>query len=104
VNLSDPQWEEFTDRWRTQHQGTQNAHRVAVIEYGGEYVPRGYTQRDMEFTALREASRDTIIEAFGISRATLGITDGVNFAAAKAADTQFAKLVTSPSCAPSSRR
>jgi HK97 family phage portal protein len=94
-NLSDQQWTEFVDRWRQQHQGVNNAHRVGVIE-NGTYVPRGYTQRDMEFTALREATRDQVIEAFGISRATLGITDGVNFAAAKAADTQFAKLVTVP--------
>jgi HK97 family phage portal protein len=96
TNLSDAQWDEFVERWRSQHQGVHNAHRVAVIEHAGKYVARGYSQRDMEFTALREASRDTILEAFGISRATLGITDGVNFAAAKAADAQFTKLLTIP--------
>jgi HK97 family phage portal protein len=96
TNLSDAQWEEFTDRWRSQHQGVRNAHRVAVIEHAGKYVPRGYSQRDMEFTALREASRDTIMEAFGASKPMLGITDDVNRANAEASIFMFAQYLLKP--------
>ena len=95
-HLSDTQWEEFTSRWQEQHRGVDRAHRVAVIEHDATYVPRSFTQRDMQFRELRELARDTVYEAFGISRATMGATDGVNYAAARAARDQFAELLTMP--------
>jgi len=96
THLSDTQWDEFVARWREQHQGVSRAHRVAVVEYGGKYVPRGFSMADMQFAELRAMGRDTVYEAFGVSRATMGVTDGVNYAAAKAARTQFAELLTVP--------
>jgi HK97 family phage portal protein len=96
THLSDPQWDEFVQRWREQHGGVSRAHRVAVIEHGGKYVPRGFSMRDLMFPELRAMGRDTVYEAFGVSLATMGVTEGVNYAAAKAARTQFAELLTVP--------
>ncbi len=96
THLSDPQWDEFVQRWQEQHRGVNRAHRVAVIEHGGKYVPRGFSMRDLMFPELRAMGRDTVYEAFGVSLATMGVTEGVNFAAAKAARTQFAELLTVP--------
>lgn len=96
THLSDTQWDEFVTRWQEQHQGVSRAHRVAVVEYGGKYVPRGFSMADMQFAELRKMGRDTVYEAFGVSLATMGVTEGVNYAAAKAADLQFAKLLTAP--------
>lgn len=96
THLSDTQWDEFTTRWQEQHRGVNRAHRVAVVEYGGKYVPRGFSMRDLMFPELRTMGRDTVYEAFGVSLATMGVTEGVNYAAAKAARTQFAELLTVP--------
>lgn len=93
--LSDEEFDELTMRWNEQHRGVSKAHRIAILEQG-EYVPANYTIKDMAFTELRELNRNTIMEAYGISNSTLGISDGVNYAAAKAAETQFAKLITVP--------
>jgi HK97 family phage portal protein len=93
--LDDAEFDEIADRWNEQHHGVSRAHRVAIIEHG-KYVPRAFSMRDMQFAELRAVGRDTILEAYGISRATMGITDGVNFAAAKAARQQFAELLTVP--------
>ncbi len=93
--LSDDDFHEMTERWNEQHRGVQNAHRVAIIEHG-VWKDRSFSPRDLDFSSLRNLSRDAILEAYGISRSILGLTDGVNYAAAKAADTQFAKLVTKP--------
>lgn len=93
--LDDDEFNELRMRWNEQHRGVANAHRVAILE-AGEWVDRKMTQRDMQFAELREVSRDVIMEAFSISRATMGITDGVNYAAAKAAKDQFAELLTTP--------
>lgn len=96
THLSDPQWDQFTSRWREQHGGVQKAHRVAVIEHGGKYVPRSVSQRDMQFTELRHLSRDVLMEAYRVSKTALGITDDVNRASALAARAQFAEQLTVP--------
>lgn len=93
--LTDEEFDSMRDHWAEQHQGVSNAHRVAIIEHG-TWKTTSYSMKDMEFSALRNLGRDQIMEAFGVSRATMGITEGVNFAAAKAADLQFAKLITVP--------
>ena len=93
--LSDEEFDELSMRWNEQHKGVSKAHRVAVLEQG-KYVPAGYSMKDMAFPELQTCNRDRIMEAFGISNSTLGITDGVNFAAAKAAEAQFATLLEVP--------
>lgn len=93
--LSDDEFDEMTTRWREQHQGVSNAHRVAVIEKG-HWVDRKYTMKDMQFTELRTASSEMIREAFGFPKPLLGTTDDVNRANAEAAEYVFAKWLIVP--------
>ncbi|MDX2702156.1 phage portal protein [Streptomyces sp. PA03-6a] len=89
--LSDEEFEEFRTRWAEQHRGLANAHRVGVLENGLEWVDRKYTMRDMQFAELRDASRETVREAFGFPKPLLGAVDDVNRANADAADAVFAR-------------
>ena len=82
--LTDDQFEDLARRWNEQHQGTRNAHRVAVIEHG-KWVDRAHTMRDMQFEQLRNLSRDIIREAYAMSKVLLGIGESVNRATAEAA-------------------
>lgn len=93
--LSDPEFDQMTERWNEQHRGVSRAHRVAIIEHG-KWVDRRYTQKDMQFAEMRHLSDDVIMRAFGISKATLGITDDVNRASALAAEYQFARWLVVP--------
>jgi HK97 family phage portal protein len=93
--LTDDEFKELTTRWREQHQGVAQAHRVAVVEQG-KWVDKKYTQRDMQFTELRTLSRDFIREAFGISKFALGDIDDVNRASGQAAADWFARYLTVP--------
>jgi HK97 family phage portal protein len=95
--LSDDQFDEMVMRWNEQHKGVQRAHRVAILE-AAKYVPRAFSQRDMQFSELRDASRDVIMEAFRVSKTSLGITDDVNRAAALASEYQFSSKLTVPRC------
>lgn len=88
--LSDDDFKQAADRWREQHRGVGNAHRVAIIERG-KWVERKITQRDMQFAELRDVSRDTIREAFGFPKPLLGAVDDVNRANAEAAEVVFAR-------------
>jgi HK97 family phage portal protein len=89
--LDDDEWERQKRRWNSQHQGIHNAHRVAILEGGAQWIDRKYTNRDMEFVDLANFGRDTMREAFGMHKFILGQSDDVNLAQALAADTVFAK-------------
>lgn len=94
--LSDDEFTEMTTRWREQHQGVANAHRVAVLEQGATWQERNFTQRDMQFVELRNVARDVIREAFRIHSHMLGQTEDVNLANAQAADYTFARWGVEP--------
>lgn len=93
--LQDDEFDEMSERWDEQHKGVANAHRVAIIEQG-TWVNRTFTMKDMQFAELRKLGRDTVMEAFGISKTALGISDDVNRAAATAAKALFAQDLTVP--------
>jgi HK97 family phage portal protein len=88
--LSDPEFHAFRARWAEQHQGTDNAHRVALLE-NAKWVSAGLSQKEMQFIELRNISREIIREAFGMSKTMLGLSEDVNRATAEAAEYVFAK-------------
>lgn len=93
--LSDDEWDEMVMRWREQHQGVANAHRVAVIEQG-KWVDAKFSMRDMQFKELREVSREIIREAFAFPKSMLGTVDDVNRANADAGEVVFARWMNVP--------
>ncbi|MFD8866019.1 phage portal protein [Streptomyces sp. NPDC059590] len=94
--LSDDEFDEFRARWSEQHRGVANAHRVGVLESGMKWVDRKYTMRDMQFTELREVSREVIREAFGFPKPMLGTVDDANRANMEAAEVIFARYLVVP--------
>lgn len=95
-NLSDQEFDQFNDRWEEQHKGTSNAHRVAILEGGAKWIDRKFSNVDMQFVELRQVSRDTIREAFGIPAFALGEVADVNRATAEASKAWFAEALTVP--------
>jgi HK97 family phage portal protein len=90
--LDDDEFKEMTMRWREQHQGVRNAHRVAVIEQG-KWVDRSFSMRDLQFGELRHVGRDIIREAFGYPKPMLGSVEDINRANAEAGEVVFARWV-----------
>jgi HK97 family phage portal protein len=93
--LSDTDFERLVMRWREQHQGVANAHRVAILERG-TWVDRKVTMRDMAWQQLRHVNRDLILLAFGMHAAIMGISEGVNRANAEAAEIGFSRWLLRP--------
>jgi HK97 family phage portal protein len=83
--LSDEEFEEFTERWREQHQGVARGHRVGVLEQGATWYPNTYTIREMQFVELRTMAREIMREAYRIHQAMLGLSNDVNRANAETA-------------------
>lgn len=96
VHLNDDEFDEFRDRWAEQHKGVNNAHKVAIVEYGAKWSDRTISQRDMQFVELRGATRDAVREAYGISKTAIGDFEDINRAAALAAKAWFAEQQTIP--------
>ncbi len=93
--LSDDEFDELVARWREQHQGTSNAHRVAILEQV-KWVDRKYTMRDMQFTELRGVTEAGIKLAFGFPKFALGEVDDVNRAQGEASIAMYAKWLIVP--------
>ncbi len=81
--MEDKEFNEFVARWRQQHQGVANAHRVAVLE-NAEWVDTNFSMTDMQFVELRNLPRELIREAFAFPKPMLGTVDDVNRANADA--------------------
>lgn len=96
VHLDDREFDEMRARWNEQHKGVNNAHRVAIVEYGAKWADRTISQRDMQFVELRGATRDAIREAYGISKSAIGDFEDINRASALAAKSWFAEQQTIP--------
>jgi HK97 family phage portal protein len=95
--MSDTEFNAFVNRWRQQHQGVANAHRVAVLE-NAEWQDTQFSMQDMQFAELRELSREVIREAFAFPKPMLGTVDDVNRANAEAGKEIMAEGQTIPRC------
>jgi len=84
--LTDPEFDEFVNRWREQHQGVARGHRVGVLEMGATWIPNTYTMRDMQFIELRRLAANNIREAYRIHPSMLGMVEDVNRANAETAE------------------
>lgn len=78
--LSDEQFKQFRRHWDEQHKGAAKRGKTAFLEGGATFQPNPRSQRDMEFSTLREMLRDETIAVLGVSPATLGITDDLSYA------------------------
>jgi HK97 family phage portal protein len=90
-DITDDEFDELEARWRRQHQGTGNAHRVAILSHGMRWKDRAFTMRDLQFTELRRAGNEQIMLGFKVGKTLLGQTEGVNRATAEAAEYVFGK-------------
>jgi HK97 family phage portal protein len=94
--LSDDERETLIRTWGESHRGVANADRVGLLENGVQWVGRQYTQKDMQFTELRNLSGERIREAFAFPKPLLGTTVDVNKANAESAEVFFARHIVRP--------
>jgi phage portal protein BeeE len=93
--MGDDEFNDFVKRWRSQHQGVANAHRVAVLE-NAEWQDTSFSMSDMQFVELRNLPRELIREAFAFPKPMLGTVDDVNRATAESGKEIMAEGQTIP--------
>lgn len=80
----------------TLYRGVQNAHKTAVLESGLKWSPLQISQKEMDFLAQLQFSRDKILAIFRVPKTALGLTEDVNRANAEATDYVFSKRTIKP--------
>jgi len=93
--MNDTEFNDFLRRWRQQHQGVANAHRVAVLE-NAKWHDTNFSMADMQFVELRNLPRELIREAYAFPKPMLGTVDDVNRANADAGKEVMAENHTIP--------
>ena len=94
-SMSDADFAKLQERWRTQHQGVQNAWRVSILEKA-HWKERMFNQREMQLDLLRKQGRDIIFGAYGVHGAMMGVSENINRANAEAAEVVFARWTVKP--------
>ena len=64
-------------RWRSQFGGTNNFHRVAILDEDAEYQPMSNTPKDMELTGLHNLTESRICAVFGVPPILIGANVGL---------------------------
>lgn len=93
--MTDDEFNAFMSRWRHQHQGVANAHRVALLERA-TWKDTKFSMSDMQFVELRNLPRELIREAYAFPKPMLGTVDDVNRANSDAAKEIMAEMHTIP--------
>lgn len=96
--IDDEEFQRLKRRWAEQHKGVSNAGRVAILTNGMKWIDAKLTQKDMQFTELRDASREVVREAFHFPKPMLGGVEDINRANAEAGEYVFARWLVKNAC------
>ena len=81
VKLDRPQRKDYLRMWGQKHGGTKRS--VGILPGGWTFQDLGATQKDMDYRALREYSREIILSALGVPPFIAGVLDKANYANAR---------------------
>jgi len=87
--LSAGEFERLREEWRKGHLGAESAHRTAILEAGLKYKQIAASQKDIDFLAGRELTREEICSMFGVPPAKIGVLRYANYANAREQDKTF---------------
>ena len=75
--LSEDAYDRLVKQFDEKHKGPDKAHKVAVIEGGGQFYEAKVSQKDMEFIAGKKMTMTEILAAFKVNEVVLGIYDKI---------------------------
>lgn len=88
--------ERLISKWKSEYQGVNNAHKIAVLDNWLEYQSVSPSQKEMDFVESRRFTRDEIFAIHKVPKAVVGVTDDVNRANAVTAERTFYKVCIKP--------
>lgn len=86
----------FLSRWKSEFQGVNNSHKVALLDNGIQYQKTAIAQKELDFVESRRFTRDEILAIFKVPQAIVGITENSNRASAMVAENTYYKICIKP--------
>lgn len=84
IRLNDPEYNRLKQQWESRHRGSGKAHKIAIIEGGGDYKQIAISHHDMAFLEQRKFNREEILAVFKVPKSEVSVYEDVNFATATA--------------------
>lgn len=95
--VSDDDWKLFKSQWTERYSGIDNSGKTGFIRGQKlDFVKTGLSLGEVDFSAMKNASRDDIAAMFSVPKGLWGIFEDINRATAQALREIFAESVTSP--------
>jgi SPP1 gp7 family putative phage head morphogenesis protein len=94
--LGEPGRRQLKESYRENHGKPEAQRTPLVLEQGLKFEPIGFAPIDMQFSEMRDADREVIMAALGVTKPILGIVDDVNRANADSAERIFWKTTVLP--------
>lgn len=90
--------DQIKDRWLNKFSFSKGGkfHDIAVLEKGVKPIPMKWTNKDFEFLALANWTKEMVLGAYGINPSKLGSGDGVNRSSSVYVDIDFNREVITP--------
>lgn len=95
-SMAPEEYERIKEEWNEEHQGSGNAHKIAIMQGGLKWQEIGRGQGDMQYIEQRNFNRDEILAMFRVPKTILGMSQDVNRANADAAIYVFSLKVVKP--------
>lgn len=73
TELTDEQFDRLIKQFEDRHVGASRAHKIAVVEGGGQFTEAKLTQKDMDFMEGKRMTRQEILSAYKVNEVVLGI-------------------------------
>ncbi len=92
--LKDPQ--RIRDSWNAAHQGSENSHRIAVLEEGLKYTPIGISPEQAQFLETRKFQINEIARIFRVPPHMLADLEKSSFSNIEQQSLEFVKYTLDP--------
>lgn len=86
----------FVNRWRSEFQGVNNSHKVAIVDNNLQYNKVAVSQKELDFVESRRFTRDEVFAVFKVPASIVGVTENANRAIATTAERTYYKICISP--------
>lgn len=83
-SMSQDEYQRLRAEWDSEHKGSANAHKTAILSGGITWKETTRSQSAMQFSEQKTINRDEILALFQVPKTILGLTEDVNRATAEA--------------------
>lgn len=94
--LTEPAVNRIRESWNSQHQGSDNSGKTAILEGGVEFEPISLNSTDAQFLELRKLAIEDIARAFGVPSILIGSLDRATWKNAEELSRQFLTYTLRP--------